>query len=106
MQKFLILCAQSPVHFYRIFISPFSLPACRFQPTCSAYALEALERHGIFRGTFLAMCRLGRCHPWHNGRRYDPVPETAKGSIDRAGRIRYKRGKHARACAHNHENIQ
>ncbi|HEY5891767.1 MAG TPA: membrane protein insertion efficiency factor YidD [Chthoniobacterales bacterium] len=46
---------------------------CRFEPTCSVYFVEAVETHGIFRGTWLGICRLGRCHPW-GGCGYDPVP--------------------------------
>jgi putative membrane protein insertion efficiency factor len=58
---------------YRFFLSPWLGSACRFEPTCSAYALEALERHGAGVGTYLAACRLGRCHPWCPGG-HDPVP--------------------------------
>jgi hypothetical protein len=62
-----------PVYAWRQ-ISRWLPPHCRFSPSCSAYALEALERHGARRGTWLAAKRLGRCHPWHPGG-LDPVPD-------------------------------
>jgi putative membrane protein insertion efficiency factor len=62
-----------PILFYKRFISPVLPPACRFYPTCSTYAMEAVRRHGILRGGWLALCRLARCHPW-GGYGYDPVP--------------------------------
>ena len=62
-----------PIKFYRRWISPALPPACRFSPTCSAYALEALERHGALKGSWLAIRRIARCHPWHPGGD-DPVP--------------------------------
>ncbi|MGA8055870.1 MAG: membrane protein insertion efficiency factor YidD [Burkholderiales bacterium] len=58
---------------YRYAISPLLGPRCRFEPSCSSYAIEALERHGVARGTWLAVRRVSRCHPWHRGG-YDPVP--------------------------------
>jgi putative membrane protein insertion efficiency factor len=62
------------VHLYRWTLGPFLGGACRFQPTCSQYALDALARHGAARGSWLALRRILRCHPW--GRfGYDPVPE-------------------------------
>ena len=63
------------VRAYRFFLSPWLGSACRFEPTCSAYALAALERHGAAAGVLLAVGRLGRCHPWCQGGP-DPVPAT------------------------------
>jgi hypothetical protein len=61
------------VRVYQLVISPALPPSCRFTPSCSAYAREALERHGALRGSWLAAKRLARCHPWHPGG-VDPVP--------------------------------
>ena len=58
---------------YRAAVSPYLGPACRFHPTCSRYAEQAVLRHGLARGAWLAARRLGRCHPWHPGG-VDPVP--------------------------------
>lgn len=67
--------AALPVRGYRRFISPLKPPTCRFQPTCSAYAIEALELHGLFRGTGLTVWRVLRCQPFCKGG-FDPVPES------------------------------
>lgn len=61
------------IRVYRRWISPLKGPTCRFRPTCSEYAIEALQRHGLVRGGWLAVRRLARCHPFHPGG-YDPVP--------------------------------
>ena len=58
---------------YRLFLSPLLGAGCRFQPTCSAYSLEALEKHGAIKGAYLTLRRIGRCHPL-GGDGYDPVP--------------------------------
>ena len=64
------------IRFYRRHISPFTRPSCRFIPTCSQYAYEAIEKYGAWKGTRLALKRLSRCHPLHfkNIGPYDPVP--------------------------------
>lgn len=62
------------VRFYQLAMSPYIAPSCRYTPTCSEYTIESIEKHGIFRGTWLALRRIGRCHPGFEGG-YDPVPE-------------------------------
>ena len=71
MKSFLTLLIKA----YQWMISPLLGPRCRFYPTCSHYAIEAIDRHGAWRGTRLAMKRLVKCHPFHEGG-LDPVPET------------------------------
>ncbi|HNV52741.1 MAG TPA: membrane protein insertion efficiency factor YidD [Tenuifilaceae bacterium] len=61
------------VKIYQIFISPYFPNSCRYTPTCSAYSLEALKKHGLFKGLWLTIKRVSRCHPW-GGHGYDPVP--------------------------------
>lgn len=61
------------VRIYQLTLSPLFRPACRFWPSCSDYAAEAIQRHGVARGTRLALSRLTRCHPWRAGG-LDPVP--------------------------------
>jgi len=62
------------INAYRLAISPFLGPNCRFHPTCSAYAHEALEIHGAVKGSWLAIKRIVKCHPYHKGPMLDPVP--------------------------------
>ncbi len=61
------------LRFYKLAISPMLPPSCRFTPTCSEYAYQAIEKYGVLRGSWLGLRRLSRCHPWHAGG-YDPVP--------------------------------
>lgn len=72
---------QAPILFYRKVISPLTPPSCRFYPTCSMYALEAIEKHGAAKGSWLAMKRIARCHPFNAGG-YDPVPPAKDSNID------------------------
>lgn len=62
-----------PIRFYQKYISPLKPPTCRFTPTCSQYAIEAIRKHGPFKGLYLAVWRILRCNPW-GGSGYDPVP--------------------------------
>ncbi|QLE79085.1 membrane protein insertion efficiency factor YidD [Francisella sp. Scap27] len=67
------------IKFYRYCISPFIPARCRYYPTCSEYALEALKSHGILKGLYLSVCRILRCHPLSKRDYYDPVPSKTKG---------------------------
>lgn len=73
MRAFLIAMIRA----YGYLVSPLLGPCCRFQPTCSVYAAEALRHHGVLRGAWLALARLARCHPWHAGG-HDPVPPARR----------------------------
>ncbi|MEZ3520785.1 MAG: membrane protein insertion efficiency factor YidD [Muribaculaceae bacterium] len=73
IRKATVAILSLPILFYRACISPLTPPSCRFVPSCSAYALEALRIHGPLRGSWLAIRRILRCHPW-GGSGYDPVP--------------------------------
>ena len=73
--------AAAPIRFYRRFLSPLKPPTCRFTPSCSEYALEAIAQHGALKGMVLTLRRLARCHPitWLGGSSgFDPVPPSAK----------------------------
>lgn len=73
LQRLGVACLVFLVRAWQMLLSPLLGPSCRFQPSCSAYAVEALERHGARRGSWLALRRIGRCHPFHEGG-LDPVP--------------------------------
>lgn len=70
---------QGPIVIYRKYISPLKPPTCRFYPTCSAYAMEAIEVHGAAKGSWLAMKRIAKCHPFHPGG-VDLVPRGRRGA--------------------------
>lgn len=72
MQTILIVL----IRVYQTILSPFLGNHCRFYPSCSSYAIEALEKHGFFRGLYLSLRRISHCHPWHEGG-VDPVPEPS-----------------------------
>ena len=73
MRKLLTFLLLLPIYFYRACISPLTPPSCRFTPTCSQYAIEAIRKYGAIKGCWLAAKRIARCHPW-GGSGYDPVP--------------------------------
>ena len=73
MKKALRLLFLLPVYFYRYSISPLLPSSCRYTPTCSQYTIEAVKKHGIIKGGWLSIKRIGSCHPW-GGSGYDPVP--------------------------------
>jgi hypothetical protein len=65
------------IRFYQVAISPYTPATCRFSPTCSSYSLEALKVHGLLKGGWLSIKRIGKCHPWGSSG-YDPVPKKGK----------------------------
>lgn len=67
-----------PIRFYQLAISPLLGNRCRYNPTCSHYMIEAIEEWGVFKGIYLGMRRIGRCHPFSKRDMYDPVPKTKK----------------------------
>ena len=69
------------VRFYQLSISPYLPSSCRYQPTCSHYMIQAIQKHGPFKGLWLGLKRIGRCHPW-GGTGYDPVPEKKEKKIN------------------------
>ncbi|MGG7036499.1 MAG: membrane protein insertion efficiency factor YidD [Flavobacterium sp.] len=74
LKKILIAPLLLLIYFYKIVLSPLMPAACRFQPTCSTYFIEALKMHGLFCGSYLGIKRIFSCHPWGRSG-YDPVPE-------------------------------
>ena len=88
MRQLLILL----IRCYRVAISPYLAPSCRFEPTCSCYAIEAVQRFGVLRGSWLSIRRISRCHPWHEAG-VDPVPANSSGQL----------GKHKPPVAGNHK---
>ncbi|MEM7080205.1 MAG: membrane protein insertion efficiency factor YidD [Pseudomonadota bacterium] len=75
LNTLLAYCLVGLIRGYQLTLSPWIGRQCRFYPTCSQYAMEALRQHGPWRGMYLALGRIGRCHPWHAGG-VDPVPEA------------------------------
>ena len=73
IRKFFSWILLLPIYFYRSCISPLFPPTCRYTPTCSQYAIEAIKKHGPIKGLWLTIKRISRCHPW-GGSGYDPVP--------------------------------
>ena len=73
MKKIINFILILPIRFYQLCISPLFPPTCRFTPSCSEYAIQALRKHGAIKGLWLIVKRISRCHPW-GGSGYDPVP--------------------------------
>lgn len=73
LRRLLMWTLLLPIYFYKSVISPITPPSCRYTPSCSSYAIEALKKYGPFKGLYLAIKRILRCHPW-GGEGYDPVP--------------------------------
>ena len=98
----LSLLLRGLIRAYQMFLSPVLTRSCRFQPTCSAYALEAIAVHGAIVGSGLALRRLLRCHPW-GGEGYDPVPprRTATARIGAGHRF----ARHRFACSHREPSL-
>ena len=78
-----------PIRLYRLVLGPLKLQVCRFRPTCSAYALEALRVHGVLRGGWLTVRRIARCHPFTTPD-FDPVPGPRAGGVSRAHDARHE----------------
>jgi len=81
MRAFFIWLLILPIRGYKLLLSPWVGHSCRFQPTCSTYAIDALERHGPIRGLWLTIVRLVRCNPW-GGSGFDPVPPKVRSDQD------------------------
>ena len=73
LKKIAIFPFKLLIRFYQLVISPLTPAACRFEPTCSTYSIQALEKYGLFKGSWLALKRIASCHPWGKSG-YDPVP--------------------------------
>jgi len=82
MQALILLLLRA----YRVAISPLMGPRCRYYPSCSRYAQTAVERYGVVRGSWFAVRRIARCHPWHPGG-VDPVPERDDGRMNSSSRL-------------------
>ena len=76
MQKILVILLKG----YQYLVSPWFGQTCRFYPSCSCYAIEAIEKRGVLMGLWLTVRRIGRCHPWHPGG-FDPVPEKCEAKL-------------------------
>lgn len=86
------------IQLYRHMVSPLRPPTCRFVPTCSQYAVDALTEYGLVRGCWLALTRLAKCGPWHQGG-WDPIPERYAGQAVCAGDVGATRAKHGESAS-------
>ena len=81
MKSAIVFLFQLPIRFYCLVISPLMGPRCRFHPTCSAYTLDALKRHGVLKGLFLGAVRIIKCNPWCKTHWHDPVPKRFEWNV-------------------------
>lgn len=88
------------IRVYQVCLSPLLGPSCRYHPTCSNYALDAINQHGPLRGLWLALRRLSRCHPW-GGSGYDPVPEPAIHAASSAPKASQASSSLKHTCCHH-----
>ncbi|MCB9988200.1 MAG: membrane protein insertion efficiency factor YidD [Rhodospirillales bacterium] len=100
IDKFFVRIAQIPVRLYRFFLSPWIGNQCRFYPTCSAYMLEAMEKHGAAKGLYLGIRRILACNPWNKYHGHDPVPER----FTWGDMLGYKRKQHPHPCHEKADN--
>ncbi len=102
----LALLLHGLVRFYQLVISPLLGPRCRFQPTCSHYAIEALQKHGGIKGGLLTAKRIAKCHPW-GGFGYDPVPQSTDESAldEKTGIEPIQTNRKAGSCQHVNQGM-
>lgn len=106
LHRGLVLIFQTPIYLYRFLFSPWVGSQCRFYPTCSSYALQAFEKHGVLGGVFLTVRRVLMCNPWFGKHGHDPVPEGSIWRFLLKSDKRSDSSDSSKEKCHEHENIQ